>query len=260
MKKKILQIRQKNSQINIIRENKKLSLIIPYRNREEHLEQFIPIVQQRLKEQNIDYEIIIAEQDDNIFFNKAKLMNIAALHADKNSQYFIFHDVDSIATNIDYRYSNQTIKLFNYIKREKDFEEYPQTVFGGAILIPKDIFNEINGFSNNYWQWGKEDDDFLLRHLLKGKIPLYDTKGKITMLPHPRALLADNDGKPTNDKNILKQNKKLSDRNKKIFSQFKRGIINQDNDGINSIENFKITSITTKNKIKTIKIKFSKVL
>jgi len=257
MKQKILNSRKNNNTMEIIRDNKKLTLIIPFRNREEHLQEFLPAVKQRLSEQKIDYEIIIVEQDDQLFFNKAKLMNIATLHANSGSEYFVFHDVDSMPTNIDYRYSNQTIRLFNYIKRgENDFEEYPQTVFGGAILVPKKIFFDINGFSNKYWQWGKEDDDFLLRHLFKGYNPLFDTEGKITMLPHPFSLTLDNKGKVSTNKLILKQNWKLSNINKKIFSRFKRGITSQDNDGINNVKDYIITSTTFKDRVKTIKVQF----
>jgi hypothetical protein len=254
IKKKILNIRTQNNQINIYRDNRKLSLIIPYRNRKEHLKKFIPFIENALQKQNIDYEIIIAEQDDKNFFNRAKLMNIAVLHAAKDSEYFIFHDVDALPYNVDYSFCNQTVKTFNYIKRESDYEEYPQTVFGGVTLVPKEIFYAINGFANNYWQWGKEDDDFLLRHLFKGHVPLYDTKGKLTMLPHPRALQADIEGNPTTNKNVLQKNKKLSDINKQTFSKFKRGITSQENDGINNTKDYKINSIIVDKNIKTLKI------
>jgi len=261
MKKKVLDIRQQHDKINIIRDNQKLTLIIPYRNREEHLKEFLPALQNRLNEQNIDYEILIAEQDDINLFNKAKLMNLAVTQARQDSTYFVFHDVDSMPTNIDYRYCNHSLKLFNHIKRyEKYYEEYQQTIFGGAILVPKDIFLNINGFSNNYWQWGKEDDDFLFRHLFKGFNPLYDAEGKLRMLPHPLSVTLDVNGNITNDTKVLQQNKKLSDKNKKTFSKFKRGLLNQDDDGINSLSDYTISSISTQNRIKTIKIKFEKSL
>ena len=76
------------------------------------------------------------------------------------------------------------------------------------------------------------------------------------MLPHPRALQTDNFGQQTDDKKILQQNKNLSNKNKKYFSKFKRGIISQENDGINSIQNYTISSIETVGKVKTVKIAF----
>ncbi len=259
MKRKILNIRKNNAAISIAREQKKLTLIIPYRNRQKHLEQFLPFIQNILNQQNINYEIIVAEQDDTNFFNRAKLMNVAVLHANQESDYFIFHDVDALPYNVDYRYCNQTVKTFNYIKREQEYEEYPQTVFGGVTLVPKDIFYSINGFSNHYWQWGKEDDDFLLRHLLKGYIPFFDNNGKLDMLPHPRALMTDNEGNETQDKEIIQRNKVLSDTNKKIFSKFKRGLTSQYDDGINNVKDYVITSTTVEDRVKTIKIQFTNI-
>ena len=256
IKKRIITLRKNNNRVKLIREQKKLSLIIPYRHREEHKKIFLPFIHNLLEKQKIDYEIIIAEQTDSFYFNRAKLMNIAALEAQKESEYFIFHDIDALPIDVDYRYCNQTLKTYNYVKREKEFELYPQTVFGGATLVPKEIFYAINGFSNNYWQWGKEDDDFLLRHLFKGYIPFLDTQGKLDMLPHPRALKTDQFGQQTDDKKILQQNKNLSNKNKKYFSKFKRGIISQDDDGINSIKNYTISSIETVGKVKTVKIAF----
>ena len=36
-------------------------------------------------------------------------------------------------------------------------------LFGAATLVPKDMFESVNGYSNMYYGWGAEDDDFLRR-------------------------------------------------------------------------------------------------
>ena len=255
VKKSILNLREKNSKLKIDRSFKKMSLIIPYRHRQEHLKKFIPTIKEHLDKQNIDYEIIVVEQDDKNKFNKAKLMNIGALNSSKESQYFVFHDVDLLPEDsVDYSFCNHTLKLFNYIEEDNICKEYGQTIFGGAILIPREIFFDINGFSNNYWQWGKEDDDFLMRHLLKGKIPLYDKSGKFNALAHLPSLHRDSDGEYTSNQNTLKDNKKAYRKNKTIFSDLKRGISNQDLDGINSVVDFQIVSIEKDKNVKTIKV------
>ena len=257
MKKYILALRKKSSSIKIEKTDaKKLSLIVPYRNREEHLKQFLPYMKDYLEKQNIAYEIIIVEQKDNRPFNRAKLMNIGTLCSAKETHYFSFHDVDLLPINIDYRYSNHTQKLFNYIKKDGKEKKFGESTFGGATLVPKEIFYAINGFANNYWQWGKEDDDFLMRHLLKGFIPLFDTNGYFESLPHQQALLSDIEGKESRDSKILKENKKLYKKNKIKFSKFKRGLSKQEDDGINNIDNYTILSSKEEENVKFIAVVF----
>lgn len=40
--------------------------------------------------------------------------------------------------------------------------EYP-TFFGGVSGVTIDQFKRINGYSNQFWGWGGEDDDFYQR-------------------------------------------------------------------------------------------------
>ena len=57
-------------------------------------------------------------------------------------------------------------KLSNY-NYSMPYNEY----FGGVTLFNKYDFELINGYSNEYWGWGYEDDDLLNRCYVK-KIPL----------------------------------------------------------------------------------------
>ncbi len=257
MKKKLLRLREENSEIHLKREMKKLSLIIPYRHREEHLKTFLPAIEKALIAQSIEYEIIIAQQDDASAFNRAKLMNIATLYASQSSAYYLFHDVDLLPKNIDYRYVNYTTRPFSFIEENGINKKFGETIFGGATLVPKEIFLSINGFSNNYTQWGKEDDDFLLRHLIKGFVPLLDTKGEFTALPHPPSIQRDVRGEYVSQKKILQENQALYKKNKARFSDLKRGITHQEDDGINNITDYTISSIHKENNITTVKIVFT---
>ena len=47
------------------------------------------------------------------------------------------------------------------------FSEY----FGGVSSISVNQFRQVNGFSNQYWGWGGEDDDFYIR-VIKNKLKL----------------------------------------------------------------------------------------
>ena len=54
----------------------KIGVVVPYRNRRVHLNQFIPSISAHLTKQKIPYEIIVVEQADERPFNRGKLLNI----------------------------------------------------------------------------------------------------------------------------------------------------------------------------------------
>lgn len=144
---------------------KRLGIIVPYRNRYEHLTIFKKIITDYLETNDyFNYRIIVVEQDDAKLFNRGKLCNIGFLESQKQKcDYVIFHDVDILPINIDYSYSDVPIHLLN---DNIPFESY----FGGVTLFPCNLFKKINGYSNNYWGWGFEDDDLRYR-CYKEKLP-----------------------------------------------------------------------------------------
>jgi hypothetical protein len=142
----------------------RLGVIVPYRNRNEHLEEFKPSIVAYLKSQNIDFEIIVVDQDNAKLFNRGMLLNIGFKEAKRlKCDYVVFHDVDMLPIDVDYSYSDVPIHLAT---DNIPFESY----FGGMTLFPTDIFEKINGFSNLYWGWGFEDDDLRYR-CIKNDIP-----------------------------------------------------------------------------------------
>lgn len=144
----------------------KLGIIVPYRNRPEHLRLFQEAIVNYLNNKEIDYEIIIVSQDNGNLFNRGVLLNIGFNYSQKlKCDYVVFHDVDMLPIDVDYSYSEYPLHLatnfkkINGIKERVSFDEY----FGGVTLFPSEIFKNINGYSNKYWGWGYEDDDLLLR-------------------------------------------------------------------------------------------------
>lgn len=144
----------------------KLGIIVPYRNRVDQLAIFKTEINRYFSGKDIDYCIIIADQDNEKQFNRGSLLNIGFTYAEKlGCDYVTFHDVDMLPVDVDYSYSNIPLHLStDFVVEDGEtpremFSEY----FGGVTLFPCEIFKKINGFSNKYWGWGYEDDDLLLR-------------------------------------------------------------------------------------------------
>jgi hypothetical protein len=145
--------------------NKKLGVIVPYRDRYEHLQIFKNYITEHLNSKGIPFELIIVEQDGGSNFNRGKLLNIGFRYAKKlKCDYVVFHDVDMLPIDVDYSYAEHPIHLATNFITDGDmkrtlFDDY----FGGVTLFPISDFEKINGYSNDYWGWGFEDDDLLYR-------------------------------------------------------------------------------------------------
>ena len=59
----------------------KLGVCVPYRNREEHMNQFVPHLSNFLDKKGIDHTIYIVHQVDEFLFNRGLMKNIGAKHA-----------------------------------------------------------------------------------------------------------------------------------------------------------------------------------
>lgn len=142
----------------------KLAIIVPYRDREEHLNVFVPHMHEFLKDKGIDYTIFIAEQTDDRPFNYGKLCNVVTKEIGNEYTYFAFHDIDMlpISDECDYSYPDSPTHLATNVEAHDNKLPYPQ-YFGGVVLINREDFEKANGYSNEYWGYGFEDLDLLYR-------------------------------------------------------------------------------------------------
>lgn len=167
---------------------KKLSLIIPYRDRKEHLTEFLNTVPKVLSSQNINYKITVIEQEAGKLFNKGTLNNIGFLQT-SGYDYFCFHDVDMMPINADYGFSNKRLDgvgvAIHVAKLVEQFEykEFPN-YFGGVLLLDKLAFKLVNGYSISYWGWGVEDDDFHRRCFSNNRVLTIFREGVFRSLKH----------------------------------------------------------------------------
>jgi hypothetical protein len=148
----------------------KLGVIVPYRHRETQLSIFLNHITNYLDKYDIDYHIIVVDQDDAKQFNRGMLLNIGFKYAKQmRCDYVVYHDVDMLPVDVDYSYSETPLHLAtDFIledgeKKREIFQEY----FGGVTMFTTEIFKKINGYSNKYWGWGYEDTDLLFRCKVK---------------------------------------------------------------------------------------------
>lgn len=134
-------------------------IVVPYRNREKHLEIL-------LKNTNLlQFDILIAEQTEkpgHIFtgFNRGLVLNsaIKSINNYYNYDYFILHDVDEIPDNELVKYYSMYPSVPIHLARRGTRYSADPNYFGGVVSISHKDYFLINGFPNNFNKWGSEDE------------------------------------------------------------------------------------------------------
>lgn len=169
----------------------RVAILIPHRNRERHLMYLLQHLHPFLQRQQLEYGIYVIHQAGSKKFNRAKLLNVGYIEALKDDLWdcFIFHDVDLVPENDLnlYRCEDQPKHLV-VGRNSTGYRLRYNGYFGGVTALSREQFFKVNGFSNNYWGWGGEDDDLRLRvelHRMKIIRPKPDV-GKYTMIFHTR--------------------------------------------------------------------------
>jgi hypothetical protein len=144
----------------------RMGIIVPYRNREENLAEFVPAMQaffSRTEQKRLACSMLIVEQTAGSPFNRGAIKNIGYRYLSASSDYVCFHDVDLVPVTADYDWPRQPVMVaFHGLGFEPDFV---RNLFGGAVLIKNAQFESANGYSNDYRQWGYEDVDLRERLL-----------------------------------------------------------------------------------------------
>jgi hypothetical protein len=148
----------------------KLGICIPYRDRETHLNELVDKLGKLLTDKGIDHGFYVGHQVDDKLFNRGAMKNVAAQYAfNDGCDYIAWHDVDMIPDdNVDYSYpENNPIHIATQLSKYDYSMNYDQ-YFGGVILFTKEQVERTNGYSNEYWDWGQEDDDLFWRCYYEG--------------------------------------------------------------------------------------------
>uniref|UniRef100_A0A182NNE1 Beta-1,4-N-acetylgalactosaminyltransferase n=1 Tax=Anopheles dirus TaxID=7168 RepID=A0A182NNE1_9DIPT len=140
----------------------RVAIIVPYRDREQHLPVFLKNIHALLMKQQLEYGIYIVEQTAGSSFNRAALMNIGFVEAmkQKNWECMVFHDIDLLPMDDRNLYTCPDQPRHMSVAVDTFGFKLPySTIFGGVSAMTEKQFRTVNGFSNSFWGWGGEDDD-----------------------------------------------------------------------------------------------------
>lgn len=133
-----------------------------------------------------NYDIIVVEQNEGELFNIGKLKNIGFdyLINVKNKKYdnIIFSDIDIIPDSdlLEYYFKiTDSLNSLSNFGTRYDSNNVNSKFVGALISTTPAFFNELNGYPNNFFGWGDEDTNILLRLSELSKILYANKKGKI---------------------------------------------------------------------------------
>jgi len=107
------------------------------------------------EDRNVEYKIVISEQNNDKKFNRGLLLNAAFLESEK---IFTFSK-KYIHMNTDYKFnlSKDFPREFFNVKGFLDLHRLPLPVLGAACVFDPESYIQINGFPNDLEGWGGDD-------------------------------------------------------------------------------------------------------
>lgn len=160
----------------------RLTIVVPYRDREEHLAALLPGLARYFERDKADhvipYRVLVVEQSRGLPFNRGAIKNVGFALARDHSDYVCFHDVDYVPIWADFSYADAPTPIMWHganrrpISRRSNItlvaKDEEVELFGGALLCTVDAFAGVGGYPNAYWGWGMEDIDLRFRFKAAG--------------------------------------------------------------------------------------------
>lgn len=189
----------------------------------------------------VGVDIYIVEQGDDLLFNIGKLKNIGFLHAQGRKKYdhYIFSDIDTVPDHELMPFIMHTPNsIMCLAHRGSRYDTSLNKPFLGSLIsVPGDMFTKINGYPNNFFGWGGEDDS-LIHRCVSSKIYAFEIPNVGSMIDLEEFSTAKNKTAK------LKQNGLLAEaRAEKLLHDMKHWQQN----GLNSIEYTVLDTHTDKN-------------
>src|ERR1700752_2388244 len=156
--------------------NFKPIIIVPYRDREQHLTEFLSHMQSGVHSQ---LPICIVEQTRQHPFNRAKLLNIGFLQ-NPGFTHYIFHDVDMLPYGVVNYMAKYTAPVVQLINSDIQLLGY----LGGVTRFSAFTFKRAGGYHNDYFH--RAEDNEMSFNLKRLDINVTNRFSKFTRLDHKR--------------------------------------------------------------------------
>jgi len=126
---------------------KDMLIVVPYRNRQRDLEKFLIQTPHYFNNQDISYDILICELEQNCSWNAGMTCNsLINFIKDREYEWVYIHHVDITPISGKWKFPNENEAYHNL----GDF---------GSCLLKMKTFLDVGGYSNSFWGWGAEDND-----------------------------------------------------------------------------------------------------
>ena len=167
----------------------KHAIIIPYRNRQYHLDNFVPYMTGYLAQHYGNssktngepqrFSIYIIEQDDDKLFSRSFLLNVGLDFIERDVHCTIIHDVDLVPSFFAATPYHRCPRPTNLCSEMQTFKwKVPVAFFAGGVLsMHQQHWAAINGMDPRYRGWGAEDEDLHMRMVHRGLLPCEYEKG-----------------------------------------------------------------------------------
>ena len=159
---------------------RQLVVVVPFRGPLSNFETFCRRIPTYLASQGIQFSLVVVNQVDAHPFNRAALVNAAysalasgqvpGLRFSADADYLAVHDVDRYPVLSNASCSRHVARYYTYPSRGPR-QLHSESYTGGVLLIRAAHLRSVNGFSNSFWGWGHEDNDFFLRLRWCGLVP-----------------------------------------------------------------------------------------
>jgi xylosylprotein 4-beta-galactosyltransferase len=148
----------------------RLAILIPFRNALRELAELLPVLHRAVP---ADAVVCVLHQVDTYRFNRGALFNAGVRECCPSCDYYALHDVDLVPVHprIRYDYPPHENAVYHLSGPALHPMYHYADFIGGILLVPRTVYERIDGLSPLFWGWGKEDDEFAQR-LREHRIPV----------------------------------------------------------------------------------------